>query len=57
MLFWSQEFSFFFYRLQPSTLDILEIELGHIFYLLYMKLSPSHDPRDEFNILVWVDLD
>jgi len=48
---------FFFYRLQSSTLDLLEMELCNNFHLLYMKLSPSHDAGDEFNMLAWVDLD
>jgi hypothetical protein len=47
---------FIFSRFQTSTLSILEMKLCNSLYLLFMKLSWSHDLGCEFNRLAHVDL-
>jgi hypothetical protein len=52
----SPSHGFIFSRFQTSTLSILEMELCNSLYLLFMKLSWSHDLGCGFNRLAHVDL-
>jgi hypothetical protein len=46
----------FFFSISSLNIDMLEIEFFKFFYLLFMKLSWSHDSGRGFNMLAQVDL-